>query len=250
MCLTGWKIEFFSADFLRPMNLKHKFSDGSKLYIMSAQQLCDINIWHGNRLLNEEHAKEISTAIAGNINTFENKPFHIVKIQEKTEAGEPMTVRYIVDGQHRVNIMKGIFHSNPFTDDFEVMVIEKTCTSELEISQYFKILNNTKAIDYKEDPKLLANEYVNALQAKFGVNLIKSVRTRAPYMCTESLRNEFVKRRVGTEIGALKPDDFAERVYSKNTELLLLNADTQDERIKRMTNIGFMLTMDWNWLLT
>ena len=227
------------------MKIKHVFSDGSKLYMMSAQQLCEINIWHGNRLLNEEHKNEIAAAIVGNIHAFENKPFHIVKIKERSESGQNLTMQYIVDGQHRVNIMKAVFDSNPFTDDFEVMVIEKMCSSEREISHYFKTLNNTKPIDYREDPKLIANEYINALQSRFGTTLIKSVRTRAPYLCAESLRNEFIKRRVGAN---LDPEQYAEAAFQKNILLLEQHKESQDERIKRMLAIKFMLSIDWSWL--
>ena len=228
------------------MNLKHTFRDGSKLYIMSAQQLCELNIWHGNRLLNEDHRNEIAVAISGDISVFENKPFHIVKITDTNEAGDPITVRYIVDGQHRVNIMKSTFASNPFTDDFEVMVIEKICSTELEISRHFRTLNNTKPIDYKEDPRLLANEYVNALQTRFGNGLIKSVRTRAPYLCVEALRAEFIKRRIVSM--RLDSTGFAEAVFKKNLEMIEHNCDSTDEQIKRMLKIRFMLTMNWSWL--
>ena len=231
---------------IHKMNLKHTFRDGSKLYIMSAQQLCELNIWHGNRLLNEDHRNEIAVAISGNISVFENKPFHIVKITDTNEAGDPITVRYIVDGQHRVNIMKSSFASNPFTDDFEVMVIEKVCSTELEISRHFRTLNNTKPIDYKEDPRLIANEYVNALQTRFGNSLIKSIRTRAPYLCVEALRAEFIKRRILTM--RLDSTGFAEAVFKKNLEMIELNCDSTDEHIKRMLKIRFMLTMNWSWL--
>jgi len=241
-------LNWLTPYFFKLMKVKHVFSDGSKLYIMSAQQLCEINIWHGNRLLNEQHKNEIATAIVGNIHAFENKPFHIVKIKERSETGETISMQYIVDGQHRVNIMKSVFDSNPFTDDFEVMVIEKTCSSEREISHYFKTLNNTKPIDYKEDPKLIANEYVNAIQSRFGTTLIKSVRTRAPYLCAESLRNEFIKRRVGCGISDLDPEQYADAVFQKNAMLLDLHKESQDERTKRMLAIKFMLSMDWNWL--
>jgi hypothetical protein len=67
-------------------------------------------------------------------------------------------------------------------------------------------------------------------------------------LCAESLRNEFIKRRVGRGISDLDPEQYADAVFQKNTLLMDLHKESQDERIKRMLAVKFMLSMDWNWL--
>ena len=68
----------------------------------------------------------------------------------------------IIDGQHRAKLLKKYF-TNPESEDFEVVVIEKECNNESEIIQLFKIINTTRSIQWKEDPVLVANKYIDVL---------------------------------------------------------------------------------------
>ena len=226
-----------------PRNHLHVFSDLSILRKMSARDFCKIEIWTGNRNLNEDHKNHIKSQLAS-IKSLDLKPFNLV-----TYPSDEGVKTVIVDGQHRATILKEAFFSNPDTENFDLLVIEKKCETQADVAVYFKILNNTKAIDFKEDPKMIAEPYVTALEKAFNLGkkdkqkLIRS-GTKRPYLDIDKLRTAIIKRI--SKITLKTPEEIVEHAISKNREWLT-NGNSDNEKY---VALGFILAQDdkFNWL--
>lgn len=165
--------------------------EGSVWKTIPASRLATLAIWNGNRTLDMNHVQRIRESIK-DIRQLNLTPFKVVVFND--ELGEQ---HQIVDGQHRATLIKQYF-SDPTAEDFNVVIIEKRCGTENEIIQYFKVLNTTKSIQWKEDPVLIANKYIEALCQAFNTSkpVIKSGKTNRPYLSVEKLREELINRHV------------------------------------------------------
>jgi hypothetical protein len=85
-----------------------------------------------------------------------------------------------------------------FIASFDVLVIEKEVDGESDAIEYFNTLNNVKP-QQENDPRLLTNKYIAALEKKFNVNKkaphIKpeGKTTKRPYLSSDVLRTELEK---------------------------------------------------------
>jgi hypothetical protein len=162
----------------------HTFSDGSVLQKIKAKELVGIPVWKGNRFIDLAHANKIKEAIGDKIEALDSSIFRIVKYRD----GD-VTQKYLVDGQHRQYVIKSYYEDNVlFALNFETIVIEKTVDSEADAIEYFNTLNNAKP-QQDNDPKLLANKYILALE-KFYKKLIRpeGVGTKRPFLSSDALR--------------------------------------------------------------
>lgn len=222
------------------------FSDGSVLRKISARDLVKIPIWKGNRILNQDHKQSIQASLHS-VKNLDMKPFHIVTYPvEEGDAEE--TLSFVVDGQHRHSIIK-----EAENQDFDVLVVEKKCDSESEVIDYFKILNHTRAIEWKEDPVLVANKYIAALEKAFNGGKEKRIRaksTHRPYMYVETLREELLKRKIG--YAGKSPEDFVAFAKKKNQdEMERVRAKAPKENLEeRAIALEFCLALDskYKWL--
>jgi len=222
----------------------HIFSDGSILRKMAARDLAKISIWNGNRSINDEHKNEIAAHLGPKgIQSLDLKPFHVVTYEVEDENGSKEIKTVIVDGQHRVTIIKEQFMINPTADSFDVLVVEKRCESESEVIRYFKILNTTKSIAWKADPTLLANSFVQAFEKTFGK---KAVRPNAhrPYMSVEKLRAKLIEKRIIDK--EISPEEFVAVASRKNTEILDVRKkkEVKEKMEERAIAISFVLALD------
>lgn len=235
----------------------HTFSDGSLLRKMPARDLCKIPIWHGNRIMNEEHKKEIAQALGPRgAAALDLKPFHVVTYPCYDEDESEEIKTFIVDGQHRVSILKEHLQANSESLGFDVLVVEKSCASETEVIQYFKLLNTTRAIEWKEDPRIAANRFVAAFEAAFNKGrkqkdlLVRGANTHRPYLSVDRLRDELIRQRVAANGKA--PEEFVEFCIRKNTELveLISEFDIKEKIQERAIVLGFCLALDekFGWL--
>jgi hypothetical protein len=234
-------------------------SDGSALYKFSAKELATIPTWHGNRIVDQGHIQVLQSSV-GHPRQLDIKPFHIVRYNVGQEDGTAKEETFIVDGQHRVEILKKYFAqcNNPFdtiVDDFQLLVVDKFCADEQEVGKYFKILNTTKNIEWNVDPRLVANRYLEALCIKFNTHkrqLIRNGKTRRPYVSLETLRDQMVARRVGFATEE-SPDVYAERIYKEHSEILedlkKHDAETLSPEFKAAVKaeclLGYMEGWDW-----
>jgi hypothetical protein len=228
----------------------HIFSDSSVLRKMPAKDLCKIPIWHGNRILNEEHKNSIAASI-GSIRSLDLKPFHLV-----TYPCEDEISTFIVDGQHRVSILKDAFFNNHETENFDVLVVEKSCASQAEVAAYFKMLNTTRAIEWKEDPKMLAGPYVTLFETAFNKDkkdkdkLVRAGTTKRPYMSVEKLREAIVKNIA--HVMKKTPELFVEEAEVINKKWLSDASQCNDKLVQRAIALGFILACDdkFSWIVT
>ncbi len=236
-----------------PKNCLFQHSDGSKLNKMKVSQLIRFEIWHGNRILDTSHKEKIQKETEDNIKVLDSKPYHIVTYTEDTEEGpKPKTV--IVDGQHRVSILLERFQSDSSVEDFDVLVVEKFCRNEKDVIEYFKLLNKIKAIPWKEDPKLIINNYIQALLDAFPKTekvLFRPGRCQRPFVSLDKLREEALKRRLGQG----KDDsieEFIEKITAYNEEKLetLQIKENRDKLEDKAVELGFTLGLDlqYSWL--
>lgn len=224
------------------------FSDGSVLRKMSARDLVKIPIWKGNRILNQDHKDSIAKSLKQGVRSLDLKPFHIVSYPVEEEDNTEHTLSYVVDGQHRHCIIK-----DSDTQDFDVLVIEKKCESESEVIEYFKILNHVRAIEWKEDPVLIANKYIVALEKRFNTGKEKRLRqksTHRPYMYVETLREELLKRKIGCT--GKTPLEFVTFAEETNQSLLhsLRQKEKREQIEERALALEFCLALDtkYKWL--
>lgn len=196
----------------------HSYNNGSKLYRTTIRRILDIPIWNGNRAIDRDHCEKIRKQMES-----EDKPvelldngFHIVRITEPDASGKPCTQHYVVDGQHRLEVIRSMI---PICHDYPATCVVKDVTSELEIIEYFNSINNAKPIQMATDPAMIENAYIIPLCKAFpGKNLIRSKKTHRPYLNIDDLRTEF-----RNHIHKLKPakaEKFVKSILEENQKML------------------------------
>jgi hypothetical protein len=224
----------------------HQFHDGSTLRTMDARALSALQIWYGQRTLDTMHRARIQKESQANLLALDGSLFHVV-IYPSEEDG--LDQKYIIDGQHRASVLKEFFETNNMT--FTVLVKEKYCKNHDEAVEYFKILNTTKAIEWKEDPKLIATRYLNAILKEFPDTMFRPVKTKRPRIQIEKLLTVMIHRRFGHGI-TLTPEEFAGRVVEWNErriESILYQQDRTPLEMEAL-KLNFALGLDeqFGWL--
>jgi len=229
--------------------------DGSRLRTIGAKELIEIHIWNGNRIIDMAHVQKIKDGIRGNVQKLEFS-YRIARITETDAGDNPVTVSYIIDGQHRHRVLCDHYKENLCEPDFPVVVLEKDMKSEAEIISYFKELNCQKPINWKSDPKVLANEYIEQLCAAFNFGSRKLIRegsTHRPYISVDALRDAFLAckdaLKEGDEVAA-----FVRRVLEYNANRVklaevagvLTYKKGDAEKIQKAAALRFMLAVDKN----
>ncbi len=59
-------------------------ADGSRWKYMLASRLSALDIWQGNRVLDQDHVTRIQDSLQGNIKLVNLSPFRIVSVQTET----------------------------------------------------------------------------------------------------------------------------------------------------------------------
>lgn len=230
----------------------HTFHDGSTLCIMSVKELLTLPIWKGNRILDKEHVAKLKSAIRQNIQRLDSG-YRIVKYNEVSTDNEWVEQSYIIDGQHRISVIRDYFSTAVCPPDFNVAVVERKVASELEAIQYFNELNTVKPQCWNTDPNLIINLYISALEKKFNTKkrqLIRKGVAHRPYLSSDKLRDKLEK------IPTLKFDTetinrFIERVSNHNTLLKtqyqvgMALGKSQDEKfVQKADSMEFYLALD------
>jgi hypothetical protein len=237
-------------------NKLFQYNDGSYLKQIQASHIADMDIWKGNRIIDRAHCEAICKEVGDNVKRLDLKPFHIVRYMKETENGTTEHVKELVDGQHRATILKEFFDSKGDdweAYDFPVLAIVKCCANEQAIIEYFRMLNNTKAIEWKEDPNVAANTYLAALLRRFNnpkKPLIREGKTRAPYIGVEAIREEMVRRQIGI-MTKQTPTEWAEAIWKEHQaglqELRDLQTKTaaQTSALKAGCMLALFKNMEW-----
>lgn len=181
--------------------------------------------------------------------------FRLLKYVEEDAEGRSIEQRYIVDGQHRLAVLRAYFEENLCVEDFMVTATEAVVGSETEAIAYFNRINNVKPIHYKEDPVLIVNRYIAGLQMAFPgrkrVQLIKSTGTHRPYLSVDRLREELL--RVVDRLPDV--DSFVSGAVATNGRMLrdleiglAAGISKEVKMAERCIELGFALAFDLRWI--
>lgn len=225
-------------------------SDGSVWMVSSAKEIIKFPVWKGNRVLDQSHVAEIHAGVEDNIQSLDTNPFRVALIVDGLDF---RSEHYIIDGQHRSNVLKKYFENNPGAPDFPVMVAIREFERDEDIIRYFRILNNTRAIQWKEDPVLVANVYIQALAREFNRDrrrlLMRPGRTVRPFLAIDKLRDTLVARHVHEWIRT--PEEFVAMARRRNQEALenlkgrTVLEDSQARAIIYLFALGLDTTFSW-----
>jgi hypothetical protein len=230
----------------------HTLNDGSVVRAMNARELITYAPWQGNRILDSLHIDAIESSINGCYEHLDSG-YKFIVMRELDASDNIVENKYIIDGQHRVEVLKRGFKNNPFLDDFTVLVTEKRVSGESEAIAYFRALNHAKPIEWKIDPKLIVNKYVEALEKGFMQNRRTSfIRsdTKFPYLSSSLLRTALENEHARLP---LSDDDadiarFVDTVLEWNKTKLMepvgLLSKKLKERFDKAIGIGFVLAVD------
>jgi hypothetical protein len=237
------------------MELLHIYSDGSRLFRISARALTQIPIWKGNRILDMEHVRKISTSIT-HISVLDSG-YKIIQYME--EDGDYPSIRrsYIIDGQHRISVVKEYFEMNTLATDFPVTVTEISVHSEADAISYFNQINNVKPIQFEKDDNMIINQYIEKIINVYcpAMRLIRTGSTKRPYLSVDKFRL-FLQKHIHA-LKKLTVDTFIERCQIMNQtildELRIRVKDPKEKEVKllqKMIELEFALAWDdkFNWL--
>lgn len=240
------------------MDLVHIYNDGSKLFKMSALALIRIPIWKGNRIIDLEHVKNIKESVEQKAFLLDSG-YKTIQYDEMDENNKPVKKTYLIDGQHRISVVADYFENTQDSKDFSVTVTEIRVDSEVEAIEYFNRINNVKPIQFKEDPNLIVNKYLQRLITSFPIKskLFRNGATKRPYLSVDKFREALVKK-----VDSLKKisiEKFIKECKIINTkfiqELEIRSLNEKDKEIKIITKIielQFALAWDdkFKWLDT
>ena len=218
-------------------------SNGSTWLTMKASRLATIPTWKGQRIIDDTHMTRISQSITS-IQDLDINPYRIVIIDEEGEE-----CRYIVDGQHRVSLLRKFFQ-NPNASDFDVVVIVKSCETEADIIEYFEIVNRMKPMHYREDPVLAANKFIVPFMKEFNTDpkkpVVRAGKVNRPYLSSDRLREVLIEKHVVE--WRLTPVEFVARCREINDDNLE-NLDLSVLTNRRAHDLKFSLgLLDFKFL--
>lgn len=232
----------------------HTYHDGSVLYRISARALCHIPIWKGNRIIDLEHVQRLRESVA-DIRRLDSG-YRIVSYEEE-EKGELVKRSYVVDGQHRIRILRDVLTAAGPELDFVVTVTEREMDSEAEVIQYFQEINRVRPMEYAEDPQLLVHPYLQAFVEAYRqpARPVRSGSTRRPYLSLDRFREVLVAN--VAELRQWQPADFVAMTQRENQRLLMEldahpMAGAQESMRRKTLDLGFALAHDpqMEWLRT
>ncbi len=238
------------------MELIHTYSDGSKLFQMSALALIRIPIWKGNRIIDLEHVKNIKESVDFKAYLLDSG-YKTIQYDELDENNKPVKKTYIIDGQHRISVVSDYFENIEDVKDFLVTVTEIKVESETDAIEYFNKINNVKPIQFKEDPNLIVNKYLQRLIASYPVKskLFRNGVTKRPYLSVDKFREALIKK--VDNLKKISIEKFIKECKIINTktiqELEIRSLNEKEKEIKiinKILELDFALAWDdkFKWL--
>lgn len=238
------------------MSSLFQLANGATLRTLSAKELVVTAIWKNNRIIDHGHVEEIRRAVDPR---HLDHGYHVAVVAEEDAGGNAVEQRYIVDGQHRVCVLRRYFEENLCQPDFPVLVFERRFTTEGELIDYFNAINRCKPVQPWVDENLVLNNYVRALEDAFENRKTRVIRPggcHRPYLSAEKLRDALrgSKGLVATAKGA---ENFAARVKAWNdravtSDVYLLGIRSTAKRafFEKGMKVGFVLAYDdkFHWI--
>ena len=227
------------------MDLLHIYSDGSKLFKMSASALMRIPIWKGNRIIDLDHVKNIKESIEYKAYLLDSG-YKTVQYDEMDENNKPFKKTYLIDGQHRISVVADYFENVQDAKDFSVTVTEIRVDSEADAIEYFNKINNVKPIQFKEDPNLIINKYIQRLLTSYPVKskLFRNGATKRPYLSVDKFRDALLKR--VDNLKKISIEKFIKECKITNTKIIQeLEIRSLNENEKELKIILKILELDF-----
>ena len=227
------------------MDLLHIYSDGSKLFKMSASALMRIPIWKGNRIIDLDHVKNIKESIDYKAYLLDSG-YKTVQYDEMDENNKPFKKTYLIDGQHRISVVADYFENVENSKDFSVTVTEIRVDSEADAIEYFNKINNVKPIQFKEDPNLIINKYIQRLLTSYPVKskLFRNGATKRPYLSVDKFRDALLKR--VDNLKKISIEKFIKECKITNTKIIQeLEIRSLNENEKELKIILKILELDF-----
>jgi hypothetical protein len=230
-------------------------STGANVYALSTHDLVKIPVWKGNRILDFGHVEEIKAAVGDNIELLNNSTYYIASVKEMDANGceVPVPPRYIIDGQHRHQVIKQAYESNPFAPEFQVLVFERSFSSEIQLIEYFNTINYRKALKPMEDENLVLNAYLEAIPKMFGSKkkMFRPSGCHKPNLSTDRLREalkvhmaRLPKTEKGISLFASHVKAFNDRLVGNELYVLGIRGDKRSEMFEKGQKVGFILAYD------
>jgi len=211
------------------MELLYTYTDGSKLYKMSAKALIQVSIWKGNRIIDMIHVSKLKESVKNDITQLDSG-YTTVQYTEYDKDNKPIKKTYVIDGQHRLSVIGSYYEQNPDSPDFFITVRQVKVDAESDAIDFFNRINNVKPLQFDEDPALIVNKYVKALQVHFNktISLIRSGTTKRPYLSHDKLRDVLIKK--VNELKNIPVDKFVQKCNEMN-ELIILGLTKGDYKV-------------------
>jgi hypothetical protein len=168
-------------------------------------------------------------------------------------GGAEVQQRYVIDGQHRQQVLKSYFEEEVlFAVDFQILVFEQVFHSEVQLIESFNNLNKCKPLKPMEDENLILNVYIQALQKVFGKKkFLRSGSCHRPYLSTdklrETLRSQFAtipKTEAGIQTFAEEVKAYNDRLLADDTFVLGIRSTQKSKFFESGKKIGFVLAYD------
>jgi len=188
------------------------YADGSTLKTMNMRSFLEIPVWKGNRHIDLERVDLLAKEVGDRVQYLDSG-YHII-IQEEDLDGMPSHQAYLINGQHRREVLRRYFSSGLCLSDFPMTYTEMVVHTESDAIAYFNRINNMKPFHVDEDPRCVANRFVAALEKGFPKGYIRSKTTRRPYLSADVLREELEK--YSKVIQSVDPDLFVKEAQRWN----------------------------------
>jgi hypothetical protein len=248
-----------SGQFSPTAKCVHTYYDGSKLMIGSIFDILEIPVWKGNRNMDQHHVAEIEKKIGMAVESLDSG-YKIVEVPEEDATGKIIHGFYLVDGQHRMEVIRRFNRKWPMTlNNFPVTFTVKLVANEDEIITHFNTINTSKPILFKEDDNMLINKVIQGMVSAFnggGKLCIRQTRTRTPYMSFEDLRALLKGSAV---VGYLRTDGidrFIEYIRQWNNERceryrcesIVLKESELNKTHEKAYDLHFFISCDHSWV--
>ena len=192
------------------------YADGSILRTMNMKAFLEIPVWKGNRHIDLKRVDQLAKEVGEHVQLLDSG-YHVI-IQEEDMDGKPLHQTYLINGQHRREVLRRYYSSGLCLPDFPMTFVEKTVETESEAIAYFNKINNMKPFHIDEDSRCVANRFVAALEQGFSKGLLRSKTTRRPYLSIEPLREEL--ETYSKILQSVNPTVFVEKVKEYNIKRL------------------------------
>lgn len=237
----------------------HTYYDGSKLIIGNIFDILEIPVWKGNRNMDQIHVADIEKKIGTAVESLDSG-YKIVEVPEEDATGKIIHGFYLVDGQHRMEVVRRFHRKYPVTlNNFPVSYTIKYVANEDEIITHFNTINTSKPILFREDDNMIINKTIQGMVGLFntgGKICIRQTRTRTPYMSFEDLRALLKNPGMIGHLRNIGIDAFLEYIRAWNNarceqyrcESIVLKENELNKTHEKAFDLHFFISCDQSWI--